>query len=249
MSSFAGVATTVTGDSGRPGPGPGEPVVVGQDVWKVYGQGETAVTALQGISIEIRRGEMLAVMGPSGCGKTTFLNCFSGLDDITRGKVTLEGVDIHAMSDSQKSNYRARRTGFVFQSYNLLPILSAEENVELPLLVAGQPAKEARVRARQMLEQLGLGDRLARRPAELSGGQQQRVSLARALVSRPAIVWADEPTGNLDAEGSRDVTDLLRKLNRQFGQTMVVVTHAAEVAEACDRTLRMRDGRFATEGA
>jgi len=249
MSSIGGVGPTAPSGPGRSPPAPGEPVVVGRDVWKVYGQGETAVTALQGISIEIRRGEMLAVMGPSGCGKTTFLNCFSGLDDITRGKVTLEGVDIHAMSDSQKSNYRARRTGFVFQSYNLLPILSAEENVELPLLVAGQPAKEARVRAKEMLEELGLGDRLTRRPAELSGGQQQRVSLARALVSRPAIVWADEPTGNLDAEGSRDVTNLLRKLNRQFGQTMVVVTHAAEVAQECDRTLRMRDGRFTTEGS
>ncbi|HYA11035.1 MAG TPA: ABC transporter ATP-binding protein, partial [Thermoplasmata archaeon] len=183
---------------------------------------------------------------PSGCGKTTFLNCFSGLDDITRGSVTLEGTNIHAMPDARKSEYRARRMGFVFQSYNLLPILSATENVELPLLVAGQPAKDARTQARAMLEQLGLGDRLDRRPAELSGGQQQRVSLARALVAKPAIVWADEPTGNLDAEGSRDVTDLLRKLNREFHQTIVVVTHAAEVAAECDRTLRMRDGQFLT---
>jgi len=230
------------------GEGVAEAVVVGRDVWKVYGSGETAVTALRGISVEIRRGEMLAVMGPSGCGKTTFLNCFSGLDDITRGKVTLEGTDIHAMSDAAKSEYRARRTGFVFQSYNLLPILSAEENVELPLLVAGRNAVEARTRARETLTQLGLGDRLRHRPAELSGGQQQRVSLARALVSHPAIVWADEPTGNLDAEGSRDVTDLLRQLNRQFRQTMVVVTHDAEVASHCDRTLRMRDGQFVDGG-
>ena len=223
-----------------------EVVVVGQDVWKVYGQGETAVTALQGISVEILKGEMLAVMGPSGCGKTTFLNCFSGLDDITRGTVSLEGKNIHTMPDARKSEYRALRTGFVFQSYNLLPILSAEENVELPLLIAGKGAREARERARETLTQLGLGDRLGYRPAQLSGGQQQRVSLARALVARPAIVWADEPTGNLDAEGSRQVVELLRQLNREFRQTMVVVTHDAEVAAACDRTLRMKDGQFLT---
>jgi len=218
--------------------------VVGRDVWKVYGDGETAVTALRGITVEIRRGEMLAVMGPSGCGKTTFLNCFSGLDEVTRGTVTLEGTDIHAMSDAKRSEYRARRTGFVFQSYNLLPILTAEENVEMPLLVAGKGAKESRAAAREMLTQMGLGDRLGHRPSELSGGQQQRVSLARALVAHPAIVWADEPTGNLDAEGSKEVTDLLRTLNRRFRQTMVVVTHDADVARACDRTLRMRDGQF-----
>jgi len=222
----------------------GEPVVVGRDVWKVYGQGETAVTALRGISVEIRRGEMLAVMGPSGCGKTTFLNCFSGLDDVTRGTVTLEGTNIHAMADSKKSEYRARRTGFVFQSYNLLPILTAEENVEMPLLIAGRSARDARAAAREMLSHMGLGDRLTHRPSELSGGQQQRVSLARALVAHPAIVWADEPTGNLDAEGSKEVTDLLRELNRRYQQTMVVVTHDADVARACDRTLRMRDGQF-----
>jgi len=221
-----------------------EPVVTGRDVWKVYGSGDMAVTALRGINVEILSGEILAVMGPSGCGKTTFLNCFSGLDDISRGQVTVEGTDIHAMPDAKKSDYRARRTGFVFQSYNLLPILSAEENVEMPLLIAGRSAKDARSEARAILTEMGLGDRLARRPSELSGGQQQRVSLARALVAHPAIVWADEPTGNLDAEGSRQVTDLLRQLNRQFHQTMVVVTHDAEVAAACDRTLRMRDGQF-----
>jgi putative ABC transport system ATP-binding protein len=221
-----------------------EVVVAGHDVWKVYGSGETEVPALRGINIEIRRGEMLAIMGPSGCGKTTFLNCFSGLDDITRGTVTLEGVDIHQMSDNRKSEYRARRTGFVFQSYNLLPVLSAVENVELPLLVSGVGGREARERAGTILKELGLGDRTSHRPSELSGGQQQRVSLARALVARPAIVWADEPTGNLDEEGSAQVTRLLRDLNRQYSQTIVVVTHDPEVAHVCDRTLRMRDGRF-----
>jgi putative ABC transport system ATP-binding protein len=223
-----------------------ESVVVGQDVWKVYGKGDTEVPALRGISVDIFRGEMVAVMGPSGCGKTTFLNCFSGLDEITRGQVTLEGTDIHAMPDRKKTEYRARRAGFVFQSYNLLSILTAVENVEMPLLASGVRASEARPKALGMLEQLGLGDRVHHRPSELSGGQQQRVALARALVCRPAIVWADEPTGNLDEEGSRQVTSLLRQLNRDFHQTMVVVTHDPDVASACDRTLRMRDGRFVT---
>ncbi len=221
-----------------------EPVVVGRDVWKVYGSGETEVPALRGIDVSILRGEILAIMGPSGCGKTTFLNCFSGLDDITRGTVTLEGVDIHQMSDNKKSDYRARRTGFVFQSYNLLPVLTGLENVEMPLLISGVSPKEARSRARTILTELGLGDRTDHLPSELSGGQQQRVSLARALVTKPAIVWADEPTGNLDEEGSRQVTQLLRQLNKEYHQTIVVVTHDPDVAAACDRTLHMRDGRF-----
>jgi len=222
----------------------GEPVVVGKEVWKVYGSGDTEVSALRGISISIPRGQMLAVMGPSGSGKTTFLNCFSGLDEVSRGQVFLEGVDLHSMDDRTKSNYRARRVGFVFQSYNLLPVLTATENVEMPLLIAGVPGREARERARAMLGDLGLTDRVDHKPSELSGGQQQRVSLARALVGRPAIVWADEPTGNLDEEDSRQVTSLLRQLNQTYHQTIVVVTHDPTVAAACDRTVRMRDGRL-----
>ena len=222
----------------------GDVVVSGQDVWKIYGTGENAVSALQGVNLQIRRGEMIAVMGPSGCGKTTFLNCFSGLDEISKGSVTLEGTDIHKMKDRDRSAYRAKRTGFVFQSYNLLPILSAVENVELPLLIAGSNRTEARARATEILKDLGLADRVNHRPSELSGGQQQRVSLARALVGRPAIVWADEPTGNLDEEGSRQVTSLLRELNKRYEQTILVVTHDADVAAVCDRTLRMRDGKF-----
>ncbi|MGA9839887.1 MAG: ABC transporter ATP-binding protein [Thermoplasmata archaeon] len=221
-----------------------EVVVAGEDVWKVYGEGETQVRALNGVNLQIRRGEMIAVMGPSGCGKTTFLNCFSGLDDITRGRVTLEGVDIHDLPDRKKSEFRARRMGFVFQSYNLLPVLSAVENVEMPLLIAGVNPKEARERALRTLTELGLGDRARHTPSELSGGQQQRVSLARALVARPAIVWADEPTGNLDEEGSVQVTQLLRNLNRTYQQTIVVVTHDPDVAAGCDRTLKMHDGAF-----
>jgi len=221
-----------------------EPVVIGRDVWKLYGTGDTEITALRAINIEISRGEMLAIMGPSGCGKTTLLNCFSGLDEINRGQIWLEGVDLHSMTDRAKSEYRARRLGFVFQAYNLLPVLSATENVEMPLLIGGLPGREARERARAMLTELGLGDRLDRRPSELSGGQQQRVSLARALVGHPAIVWADEPTGNLDEGDSRQVTALLRHLNKTYEQTIVVVTHDATVASECDRTLHMRDGQF-----
>jgi len=226
----------------------GDVVVSGEDVWKVYGKGETEVHALRGINIEIRRGEMLAVMGPSGCGKTTFLNCFSGLDEITRGRVTIDGVAVHELADQKKSDYRARRMGFVFQSYNLLPVFTAVENTEMPLLITGVPPKEARQRATQILTELGLGDRIDHVPAELSGGQQQRVSLARALVAHPAIVWADEPTGNLDEEGSHQVTALLRDLNQRYHQTIVIVTHDPLVAKVCDRTLQMHDGQFVHPG-
>jgi len=221
-----------------------EVVVSGEDVWKVYGQGDTEVQALRGLNVEIQRGEMLAVMGPSGCGKTTFLNCFSGLDEISRGRVNIDGVAVHQLRDREKSDYRARRMGFVFQSYNLLPVLSAVENVEMPLLITGLSPRDARQRSLQILGELGLGDRANHTPAQLSGGQQQRVSLARALVAHPAIVWADEPTGNLDEEGSRQVTVLLRDLNQRYHQTIVIVTHDPTVARVCDRTLQMHDGRF-----
>ena len=221
---------------------PEEVVVQGKDVWKVYPSEAGPVEALKNVQVEVRRGEMVAVMGPSGSGKTTFLNCFSGLDDITRGEVRVEGVNIHQMDDNAKSRYRARRMGFVFQSYNLLPVLSAVENVELPLLVAGVPPAPARERAIHWLRQLGLGDRARYRPNALSGGQQQRVTLARALVSEPALIWADEPTGNLDAETSHEVMELLHQLNRDHRQTLIVVTHDRDVARMCDRTLTIRDG-------
>jgi putative ABC transport system ATP-binding protein len=221
-----------------------ESLVVGRDVWKVYGSGDLSTAALRGINVQIARGEMLAIMGPSGCGKTTLLNCLSGLDDITRGEVLVEQTNIHQMADDKKSAFRARKVGFVFQSYNLLPVLTAAENVEMPLLIAGVNGLEARKRARAMLTELGLEDLLNRRPAELSGGQQQRVSLARALVGHPAIIWADEPTGNLDEEGSHQVTALLRQLNQSYQQTIVIVTHDPTVASSCDRTLHMKDGQF-----
>ncbi|MCI4331758.1 MAG: ABC transporter ATP-binding protein [Thermoplasmata archaeon] len=221
-----------------------EVVVLGENVSKIYGSGETRVTALDAVSVKIQRGEMVAVMGPSGSGKTTFLNCLSGLDSISKGRVELEGRNIHDLDDRAKSEFRAKRTGFVFQSYNLLPVLSAVENVEMPLLVSGVPLKESRARALAMLADLGLSDRATHRPSELSGGQQQRVSIARALVARPAIVWADEPTGNLDEESAGQVTGLLRRLNRDQLQTIVIVTHSPEMASLCDRTLQMQDGRI-----
>src|SRR5881628_3879164 len=166
-------------------------MVEAQSVWKVYQTGTLKVEALRGLDLKVRKGEMVAVMGPSGCGKTTLLNCLSGLDDITKGKVAIEGVDLATMSDDQKSRFRARRMGFIFQAYNLLPVLSAQENVELPLLLAGLPEREARVQAVESLKIVGLEEWKSHKPSELSGGQQQRVTIARALVNKPAIVWAD----------------------------------------------------------
>ncbi len=175
-------------------------MVEAQSLWKVYQTGSLKVDALRGVDLAVRKGEMLAVMGPSGCSKTTLLNCLSGLDDISKGKVTIEGVDLATMSDDQKSEFRARRMGFIFQAYNLLPVLTAQENVELPLLLGGVSESEAHKAALSALKMVGLEEWRLHKPMELSGGQQQRVTIARALVNRPAIVWGDEPTGNLDSE-------------------------------------------------
>src|SRR6058998_2936476 len=174
-------------------------IVEVENAWKVYQTGSVRVEALRGVNMGVKRGEMIAVMGPSGCGKTTLLNCFSGLDDLSKGKVTVEGVDLAKMSDDQKSEFRAKRMGFIFQAYNLLPVLTAQENVELPLLLAGVSESEAHPLALDALKMVGLTDWKSHKPMELSGGQQQRVTIARALVNKPAIVWADEPTGNLDS--------------------------------------------------
>ena len=190
---------------------------------------------------------MVAIMGPSGCGKTTLLNCFSGLDDLTSGDVQIEGVSLSGMDDDAKSRYRSRRMGFVFQSYNLLPVLTAAENVELPLLVAKVPAKEARRKALALMEQVELNGWAGHKPAQLSAGQQQRVAIARALVNDPAIVWADEPTGNLDSETSAQIMDLLVRLNREQRQTLVLVTHDAIVSSRAHRILRMRNGQIVEE--
>lgn len=214
---------------------------------KVYNSGPVTVHALRGVTLEIERGEMVAIMGPSGCGKTTLLNCFSGLDDLTAGDVFIEGVSLRSMDDDAKSRYRSRRMGFVFQSYNLLPVLTTVENVELPLLVARVPAMEARRRALALLKAVELEGWEDHKPSQLSAGQQQRVAIARALVNDPAIVWADEPTGNLDSETSTQIMDLLVRLNREQNQTLVLVTHDANVSSRAHRILKMRNGQIVEE--
>ena len=224
-----------------------EPIIRGIDAHKTYNSGPVTVHALRGVNLEIPRGEMVAIMGPSGCGKTTLLNCFSGLDDLTSGDVQIEGVSLSGMDDDAKSRYRSRRMGFVFQSYNLLPVLTAAENVELPLLVAKAPAKDARRKALVLMEQVELNGWAGHKPAQLSAGQQQRVAIARALVNDPAIVWADEPTGNLDSETSAQIMDLLVRLNREQRQTLVLVTHDAIVSSRAHRILRMRNGQIVEE--
>ncbi|HEX6798712.1 MAG TPA: ABC transporter ATP-binding protein [Ktedonobacterales bacterium] len=219
-------------------------IVAATDVCKTYRAHGVDVPALQDITLRVARGEMVAVMGPSGCGKTTLLNCLAGLDTVDCGTVAIDGVDLAALSDARRTDFRARTMGFIFQSFNLIPVLSAVENVELPLLVLGRRAGEARRRARELLEAVGLAHREKYRPAELSGGQRQRVAIARALINDPAIVWGDEPTGNLDSEAAGDVMALLAELNHTRDQTFVLVTHAADIAARCDRTITMRDGRI-----
>ncbi len=217
------------------------------DVRKLYDAGTANVAALRGVDFAVGRGEMVAIMGPSGCGKTTLLNCLSGLDEPTSGEIIIAGTSLKRLSDRQRTAYRARQMGFIFQSFNLLPVLSAVENVELPMLVAGESGRKARRRALEMLEVVGLIERARHRPAELSGGQQQRVTIARALVNNPAIVWADEPTGNLDGEAAENIMDLLCKLNQEQNQTLVIVTHAPEVGARASRIVRMRDGQVLSE--
>jgi putative ABC transport system ATP-binding protein len=219
-----------------------EHIIQATGLHKTYHTGVVAVPALRGIDLSVRRGEMVAIMGPSGCGKTTLLNCLSGLDTADRGAITIEGVSLSVMSDHERTDYRARRMGFVFQFYNLLPVLSAVENIELPLLVAGVRPKEARPRALEALAQVGLAERAHHRPSALSGGERQRTTIARALVNRPAIVWADEPTGDLDSETSHEVMDLLVRLNQEARLTFILVTHDRGVGERCGRIVRMRDG-------
>ena len=217
-------------------------------VHKTYSTGKVTVPALQGIDLRVKRGEMVAIMGPSGCGKTTTLNCLSGLDEIDSGSVMVDGQLIHDLPDDERSDYRARRMGFVFQLYNLLPVLTAVENVEMPLLVSGISSREARQRSLELLDQMGLADRAAHLPAELSGGQRQRVTIARALVNRPAIVWADEPTGDLDSETAQEIMDLMIRLNKDAGETFIIVTHSREVGEIANRIVRMRDGLVIDDG-
>jgi putative ABC transport system ATP-binding protein len=226
-----------------------EAVVEARDLYKTYVSGRLRVPALKGVNLRIERGEIVAIVGPSGCGKTTLLHCLSGLEDFEAGEVLLEGQSLRRLSDGQKAEQRARRVGFVFQSYNLLPVLNALENVELPLLLSGRSAGEARQRALRALEVVGLENRLRHRPSELSGGQQQRVAIARALSTQPAVIFADEPTGNLDSDSAEEVMQLIDRLNRENGRTFVLVTHAREVAAHARRIVRMRDGEIVEDTA
>ncbi len=225
----------------------GDLVIDARGVVKTYDTGEVQVQALRGVDLLVPRGEMVAVMGPSGCGKTTLLNCLSGLDTFDAGQVLINGEDIARMADNEKTEFRATGMGFVFQTYNLLPVLSAAENVELPLIVSGTRPRDARELALAALERVELREYAGHRPGQLSGGQRQRVTVARAVVNSPSIVWADEPTGALDSLTAGGIMDLLVELNAQANQTQVIVTHAPEVAARCHRTIYMADGLIERE--
>ena len=224
-----------------------QPLLIADGVRKVYRTGAGEVEALHDLNLEVHAGELVGVMGPSGSGKTTLLNCLSGLDDIDGGHVIVDGHDLFAMSDGDRTEHRAHAMGFVFQAFNLIPVFTAAENVELPLLLTGVAPRTARARAIAMLERVGLAHRVGHRPNEMSGGEQQRVTIARALVGRPAIVWADEPTGNLDSSMAVQVMDLLVELNAEDGQTIVLVTHDPTIGARVPRLLTMRDGRLAAD--
>jgi putative ABC transport system ATP-binding protein len=226
-----------------------EGIIVANGVKKVYDSGKVKVEALRGVDLAVREGEMISVMGPSGCGKTTLLNCISGLDDLSEGEVLIRGQPMSKMSDRTRTKYRAEKIGFIFQAYNLLPVLTSVENVELPLLLSGTPPKDARSKALQALKAVGLEDWQSHKPAELSGGQQQRVTIARSLVNKPEIVFGDEPTGNLDSESSKDIMTLLRKLNKENRQTFIIVTHDYNIGRMADRIVMMKDGLIEKEFA
>ena len=222
-------------------------VIEAKAVVKTYDTGNIKVHALRGVSLKVKRGEMVAIMGPSGCGKTTLLNNLSGLDDFDEGSVTINGQDITRMPDDKKTEFRAKDMGFVFQTYNLLPVLSSVENVELPLIVSGTKPKVAREMALASLDKVNLRDWANQRPSQLSGGQRQRVTIARALVNRPSIMWADEPTGALDSKTATEIMDLIVELNQTANQTCVIVTHDPKVAARCHRTIHMADGLIERE--
>lgn len=213
-----------------------------RDLSKTYRSGEVSVEALKGVSFDIHEGEILAILGPSGCGKSTLLNCLSGIDTPTEGKVTIKGVDLHSLKDDEKTRFRAMNMGFVFQFYNLIPVLKAVENVELAMLTMGSNEKKAREAAMEILAKVNLREREHYLPSRLSGGERQRVSIARALVHKPAIVWADEPTGALDTKTSNDLMNLITELNETFNQTFVIVTHDERVSAFSNRVLHMDSG-------
>jgi putative ABC transport system ATP-binding protein len=219
-----------------------DPIVIATDVQRRYGEGPTAVDALAGVTVSFERGRFSAIMGPSGSGKSTLMHILAGLDRPTSGSVMLDGIEIVGLDDAELTQLRRDKLGFIFQFFNLIPVLTAEENIVLPLSIAGQTVDEEWLH--RLVESVGLPDRLTHRPAELSGGQQQRVAVARALVSRPAVVFADEPTGNLDSKSSEEVLRMLRQSVDGLGQTVVMVTHDPEAASYADRLVVLRDGQI-----
>ena len=221
-------------------------MIILEQLTKIYSLGSVRVTALDGVDLSIDKGEMVAVMGVSGSGKSTLMNILGCLDVPTSGSYSLDGEDVGALNDNQLAYIRNRKVGFVFQTYNLLPRLSALANVELPLMY-GRSRRRRRQHAREALERVGLSDRIKHKPAELSGGQQQRVGIARALVKQPAILLADEPTGNLDSRSSEEILDILTRLNREESITVVIVTHDAEIAARANRVISMLDGRIVAD--
>lgn len=214
---------------------------------KEYRLGEVVVHALRGVSMELKKGEFVVVVGPSGSGKTTLLNLIGALDKPTKGKVYIDGRDLTTMSERELTSLRRNKVGFVFQFYNLIPVLTAFENIELPMIVAGAPKKKMRERTQELLEIIGLIDRANHRPDELSGGEQQRIAIARSLANQPSIVLADEPTGDLDTATGREVMEVLRGISKREKVTVIVVTHDPVIAEMADRILEMRDGRILSE--
>jgi putative ABC transport system ATP-binding protein len=220
-------------------------VVEAKDLWKIYDEGQLSeVQALKGVDFKVYQGEIVTVMGESGSGKTTLLNCISGIDDFSRGSVLIDGKDLAGMKDRNKTEYRAKKMGFIFQTFNLIPVLTAQENVELPLLINGVSPKEAKSMAIDMLTEVGLGNRLGHKPSELSGGQRQRVTIARALVHKPTVIWADEPTGNLDSKTADEILELILKINKEYDATIVMVTHSHDIAKMTQRIVEMDSGKI-----
>jgi putative ABC transport system ATP-binding protein len=238
--------TTETRHS-APAPGAGAvPIVSARDLTRIFGEGEAEVHALEDVTVDYPRGRFTAIMGPSGSGKSTLMHCLAGLDRPTRGSVVLDGTELADLDDRALTELRREKVGFIFQSFNLLPVLTARENIELPLSIAGRRPEGDWVE--RVIDTVAIRDRLTHRPSELSGGQQQRVAVARALASRPAVVFADEPTGNLDSKSGHDVLELLRRSVDEFGQTIVMVTHDANAASFADRLLLLQDGRVVHDG-
>ncbi|MBM4422635.1 MAG: ABC transporter ATP-binding protein [Chloroflexi bacterium] len=219
-------------------------LIQAEQLTKIYGNGETAITALDHVNLNVNAGEFVAVMGPSGCGKSTLLHMLGGLDRLTDGSVRIDGQPLAAMSDNAVTQLRRRKIGFVFQFFNLIPILSSVENAALPLMLDGAGASKAKQKAAEWLTKVGLGERLASRPHQLSAGQQQRVAIARALITDPVLVLADEPTGNLDTKSSDEIAKLLQQVAKEWGRAVVMVTHDPHIAAHAERIVMMRDGKI-----